>query len=61
MEADNLSLLRTTGGGWAAEVTANPTTLSNISVMRLVMLLDSLSFLATSFFNTVCVGAALVW
>lgn len=55
MEVDSLNILR---------VSDFPTTLSTrstVSAMRLVMLLDSFSLLATSCFNTLCVGAALVW
>lgn len=53
MEADSLNLLRVSDFGQASS--------SALPGMRMVVLLDSFSFLATSCFNTLCVGAALVW
>lgn len=67
MEAGRLSLTRPSDlqhAFWAAQdktpFASHPHT-SPLSAMRLVMLLDSLYMLFSSTFNTLCIGAAIVW
>lgn len=46
---------------WTVDTSTITTSPFTPYAMRLVLLLDSASFLVTSCFNTLCVGAALVW
>lgn len=62
MEADGLSVLRISD---LQRAIGSPVAISNSTLtlfaMRLAMSLDNISSLAASFFNTLCVGAALIW